>query len=84
MPITDDFIRQVMRDVLKRKRAPENAGLGDMPTPPPLDPPAAPSALLTLHTELDAWRALGRRLLNPDDLGWACTQEIRDKVRALL
>lgn len=84
MPITDDFIRQIMRDVLKRKRAPENAGLGNVPTPTTLDPPAAPSALLTLHTELDAWRALGRRLLNPDDLGWACTQEIRDKVRALL
>lgn len=84
MPITDDFIRQIMRDMLKRWRAPENAGLGYMVTPPPLDPPAAPSALLTLHTELDAWRALGRRLLNPDDLGWACTQEIRDKVRALL
>jgi len=84
MPCSSELLRQIMRDVLKRKRAPENAGLGYMPTPPTLDPPAAPSALLTLHTELDAWRALGRRLLNPDDLGWACTQEIRDKVRALL
>lgn len=84
MPCSSELLRQIMRDVLKRKRASENAGLGNVPTPPSLDPPAAPSALLTLHTELDAWRALGRRLLNPDDLGWACTQEIRDKVRALL
>ena len=84
MPITDDFIRQIMRDVLKRKRASENAGLGNVPTPPPLDPPSAPSALLPLHTTMDTWRALGRRLLNPDDLRRACTQEIRDKVRALL
>lgn len=84
MPCSSELLRQIMRDVLKRKRASENAGLGNVPTPPPLDPPSAPSALLTLHTELDSWRALGRRLLNPDDLGWACTQEIRDKVRALL
>ena len=84
MPCSSELLRQIMRDVLKRKRAPENAGLGNVPTPPPLDPPAAPSSLLTLHTELDSGRALGRRLLNPDDLGWACTQEIRDKVRALL
>jgi len=84
MPITDDLLRAVMRDVLKRKRAPENAGLGNVPTPPPLDPPAAPSALLTLHTELDAWRALGRRLLDPDDLGWACSQEVREQVRNVL
>ena len=84
MPCSSELLRQIMRDVLKRKRAPENAGLGYMPTPPTLDTPAAPSALLTLHTELDAWRALGRRLLNPDDLGWACTQEVRAKVRALL
>ena len=84
MPCSSELLRQIMRDVLKRKRAPENAGLGNVPTSTTLDPPAAPSALLTLHTELDAWRALGRRLLNPDDLGWACTQEVRDKVRALL
>lgn len=33
---------------------------------------------------LDAWRELGRRMLDPDDLGYAVTQDVRDAVRRLL
>ena len=84
MPITDDFIRQVMRDVLKRNRSRENAGVDNVQTPEQVDTPAAPSVLRTLHTELDCWRRLGRRLLDPDDLGWACSQEVREQVRNIL
>ena len=73
-----------MRKLCELRAAHKAARLDNVPPAKQMDAPAQPTALLTLHTELDAWRALGRRLLNPDDLGWACTQEIRDKVRALL
>ena len=85
MPITDDLLRAVMRDVHARKLAREAAeGLGNVPPAEPVDAPAAPKPMRTLATELDCWRRLGRRLLDPDDLGWACSQEVREQVRRLL
>ena len=84
MPITDDFIRQVMWDVLKRKHARETEGLDNVSTDKPVDTPTEAKPMRTLATELDCWRTLGRRLLDPDDLGWACSQEVREQVRRLL
>ena len=84
MPITDEFVRKVMWDVLKRKHARETEGLDNVPTDKPVDTPAEAKPMRTLATELDCWRRLGRRLIDPDDLGWACSQEVREQVRRLL
>ena len=84
MPITDDFVRKVMWDVLKRKHARETEGLDNVPTDKPVDAPAGAKPMRTIATELDCWRTLGRRLIDPDDLGWACSQEVREQVRRLL
>lgn len=84
MPCSSEVLREIMWELLERKRARETAGLGNVPPAEPVDTPAEAKPMRTLATELDCWRRLGRRLIDPDDLGWACSQEVREQVRRLL
>ena len=80
-----DTLRAVMRELLERRAASEAAArLGNVPQTEPVDAPTPPRPVRTIATELDCWRRLGRRMLDPDDLGWACSQEVRQQVRNLL
>ena len=84
MPCNSEVIREIMWELLERKRARETAGLGNVPTAEQVDPPTTPKPMRTIATELDCWRRLGKRLLDPDDLGWAVSLEVRQQVRNLL
>lgn len=85
MPCASEVLREIMWELLERRAASEAAArLGNVPQAEPVDAPAPPRPVRTIATELDCWRTLGRRMLDPEDLGWACSQEVRQQVRNLL
>ena len=83
MRIHDADWTAAVRKLCELRAARKAARLDNVPPAKQVDAPAPPTVLRTIHTELDCWRRLGQRLLDPDDLGWACSQEVRELVRRI-